>query len=181
MTALLLLLTSCAAGEDRAAAEMLEIRSALLAATGVTATANIRADYGERVFDFQIRFRGDGSLGEITIIKPDNLAGVTARVSDDGARLMYDGAALDTGPLGDGLSPAGIIPVLLAEWKGGFVGFLDTEKAGSRETLAMSSALTDTSSQRTWFDMKTNLPTRSEVVSNGRTVLTLVFENVAYE
>jgi hypothetical protein len=171
---------SCSGAGRRAEEKMLELRAAMLASDGFTATADIRADYGERVFDFKIKYAGGADGGEIAILEPESLAGVTARVADGGASLLYDGAALDTGPLGDGLSPAGIIPALISEWKTGFVDMLAEEKLGGRDTLAMTSALTESAAQTTWFDEATGMPVRAEAESGGRTVLTVEFENVSY-
>ncbi|MDR2615408.1 MAG: hypothetical protein LBC28_02400 [Oscillospiraceae bacterium] len=179
-TAIAAFAASCAGNSRRAEEKMLELRAELLASESLTATADIRADYGERVFDFKIKYTGGAELGEIAILEPESLAGVTARVEDGGASLRYDGAALDTGPLGDGLSPAGILPTLISEWKTGFVDMVREEKLGGRAALAMTSALTDRTSQTTWFDEITGLPIRAEAESDGRTALIVEFENVAY-
>jgi hypothetical protein len=170
---------SCASSV-RAEEKMLELRAALLASDEVTAVANIRADHGERVFDFKIKYIGGEDGGEITILEPESLSGITARVGGGGAGIRYDGAELDTGPLGGGLSPAGIIPALISEWKTGFVDMLSEERLDGRDALAMTSALTESADQTTWFDKKTNLPLRAEALSGGRAALTVVFENVSY-
>ena len=176
----ILSLCSCNKAE-RAEELMADIRSALGAASKITTVANIRADYTDRAFDFQIKFSGTEKAGEIAIIEPASLAGIVVRVSDSGATLSYDGAEIDTGDLGGGLSPVGIIPMLINEWKNGFTEFVYKEKRGSRGTLTMSSTLPGGAVQKTWFEEKSGLPIRAEVSASGRTVLAVVYDNVIYE
>ncbi|MDR0445936.1 MAG: hypothetical protein LBH17_02720 [Oscillospiraceae bacterium] len=172
-------LTSCSASR-RAEEKMLELRTALLASEKLTAIARIRADYGERAFEFKIKFTGDADGGELEILEPESVAGIRARVTGSGAELIFDGAALDTGPLGDGLSPVGIIPLLISEWKTGFVDTLTPERLDGRAVLAMTSSLTEKAAQTTWFDEATGLPVRAEAIADGRAALTIEFENVSY-
>ena len=178
--AALITLGSCS-NTQHAEELMTEIRASLNSATKIVAVANIRADYTDRVFDFQIKFSGTESTGEIAIIKPESLAGVLVRVSDSGAKLVYDGAELDTGELESELSPVGIIPMLINEWKNGFTDFTFKEKRGAGGTLAMSSTLTGGAVQKTWFEEKSGLPIRAEVTASGHTLLTIEFENIIYE
>ena len=159
-------------------ARMTKIQAAISAASKITAVADIRADYADRVYDFQVRFTGTEAAGEIAIQKPESLAGVTVRVSDNGAKLIYDGAELETGELGNDLSPVGIIPMLINEWKKGFTDFTVKEKHGM---LTMSTTLPGGAIQKTWFEDENNLPKRTEVVASGRTVLTVEFYDVIYE
>jgi hypothetical protein len=176
--AALLALASCAPKTDRAVTEFAQLREHLAAAANVTATAAVTADYGERVFDFRIKYQGADGAGEITILAPESLLGITARVADNAGTLKFDGAALDTGSLGDGISPAGIIPRLLAEWRSGFPDSLSLVTTGGRAELVMRSALTADARQTTRFDLSSRLPVRTEITSAGRVILTVVFENV---
>lgn len=160
---------------------MTQIRASLISAGKITTVANIRADYTDRAFDFQIKFSGTEAAGDIALIEPSSLAGVTVHVYDNGATLKYDGAEIETGDLGEGLSPVGIIPMLINEWKNGITDFTYKEKRGSRGTLTLSSTLPNGATQKTWFEEKSGLPIRAEVNSSGRTVLAIVFNNVIYE
>ena len=182
MLVLAALLTLGACSNSAHAEELMtEIRASLIASPKITAVANIRADYTDRVFDFQIKFSGTEVAGEIVIIKPESVAGVVVRVSDSGATMVYDGAELDTGDLGDGLSPVGIIPILINEWKNGLMDFTVKEKRGSVGTVMMSSTLVGGATQKTWFEENSRLPIRAEVAVSGRTVLMIDFENIIYE
>ena len=162
---------------NRAAERFSKVREVLLAAPRVTVTAAVSADYGERVFEFRLQYSGTQEGGELELLSPQMLAGVTARVSNNAATIRYDGAELDTGSLGDGLSPAGIVPRLIVEWQSGFADSLVIESGA----LIMQSALTADARQVTHFDNATGSPVRTEVICSGRVVLTVLYESFAID
>lgn len=188
------LLGSCAAQGDRAAEEFARLRAEQAAATRLETVARVSADYGERVFEFRLRYSGTYDAGEIEILEPQSLAGVTAQVSGNAATLRYDGAELDTGSLGDGLSAAGIVPRLIVEWQSGFADSLTLVRNGAgvgrREELIMQSMLVGATEhnggsagvrQTTRFDAETRIPIRTEVVRDGHVVLTVRYESFTLE
>ena len=96
--------------------------------------------------------------------------------------MEYDGAVLDTGAVTeDGLSPAEALPVLISQWQTGYISGCNFEKLGDSETLAVTTDITETVRQRSWFDAKSRLPVRSELTDGGKTVITCEFENVVIE
>lgn len=126
------LLTSCAeaggvpgAGQELTAEEEArQVRAEFLAAGSCSGTAEVTADYGLRVYDFTLDFtwqrEGDTVL---TLTAPEELAGLTAKVSQGQTRLEFDGISLDTGALtGEGLTPMELVPALM-EWAQ--TGFMD--------------------------------------------------------
>ncbi len=180
MTTLLLLLTLCACGGVRNNAEelALDIRTSLLEADTLDLTADVTADYGERVYDFTVRFTGDADKGAMEILAPEEIAGLKARIDLSGATLEYDGAELDTGALtADGLSPAEAIPVLISQWQSGFISGCSFEKLDEAETLTVTTDVSETVTSKTWFDVKTRLPLRSELSDNGRMAVTVRFDS----
>jgi hypothetical protein len=182
MITLILLLASCRASGKAADEMALDIRTALLEAEKLEITAAVTADYGDRVYDFKMKFTGNADLGEIEILAPEAIAGLKAEVSISGGTLEYDGATLDTGALtGDGLSPAEAVPVLIAQWQNGFLSGCNFEKLDDTDALAVTSDVTDSVAQRTWFDTATQLPLRAELDENGKMVIKCDFENVIIE
>lgn len=182
MTILLLLLTLCACGGVRNNAEelALDIRTSLLEAADLDLTADVTADYGERVYDFTIRFTGNADKGAMEILAPEEIAGLKARIDLSGATLEYDGAELDTGALtADGLSPAEAIPVLISQWQSGFISGCGFEKLDEAETLSVTTDVSETVTSKTWFDVKTRLPLRSEISDGGRMAVTVRFSSAA--
>lgn len=175
---MLLILSGCHAGGSGQQLA-LDIRSGLLKASSIAITADVTADYGDRVYQFIFTYTGNGAGGTLEILSPKNIAGVKAKVTVTGGTISYDGAELDTGKLtGDGLSPAESVPVLLDQWRTGYISGCNYETLGNAEALAVTTEVTQTVRQRTWFDVKTHLPLRSEFAENGRMVVAASFRGV---
>lgn len=121
---LALTLTACGGGEAREAEElMLETRSRYLEMTGCSGHMDMTADYGLRVYEYGVDFswerEGDAVL---TLTAPENVAGVTARISKGETALEFGGAMLETGPLNSaGLTPIDALPALLDYAREGFL------------------------------------------------------------
>jgi hypothetical protein len=178
MTALLSL-ASCAAQQERVEDNALEIRTAIIEAQSISVTSAVTANYGDRVYTFSLDYTESADGGEIKILAPQSIAGVTARVTGGGVKLVYDGAELDTGVMADGeTTPAGAVPTLIAQWRTGFVTSGVSERYGERDTFAMTTDISDVVSQKTWFDASTKLPIRAEIISGGNLILSVIFEKV---
>lgn len=100
---LLTLLTACKA-DHAPIQKALDFRTALMEAGGCSFKADITADYDQRVYQFTVTCdyeTGDGA--RITVTQPEEIAGISAEVSADGAQLEFDGLELDFGQMADGL------------------------------------------------------------------------------
>lgn len=178
----ILILSSCQGSKNSGTELALDIRASLLEAVKLEMTAAVRADYGERVYDFTFKYSGKADKGELEITAPESIAGLKANISVTGGTLEYDGAVLDTGAVTeDGLSPAAAIPVLISQWQSGYISGCNYEKLDDNEALAVTTDITETVKQRTWFDVKTHLPLRAELSENGKMVIACVFNNVIIE
>lgn len=91
------------------------IRAEYLAMSGWSAVAELTADYGEQVFDFTVKTSWErGGDTVITVVKPELIAGITARIRDGETILEYDGAGLSLGMLDlSGITPVSSIPALM--------------------------------------------------------------------
>ncbi|SHH85805.1 hypothetical protein SAMN02745823_01223 [Sporobacter termitidis DSM 10068] len=179
---LLFLLSACSAAKSGGQELALDIRANLLKATKIDMTADVTANYDDRTYQFTLTYSGNADRGTVVISAPKEVAGLKAEVSVSGGTISYDGANLDTGPLtGDGLSPAEAVPVLISQWETGYISGCNYEKLGDDQALAVSTDVTETVSQRTWFDVKTQLPIRAELSDGGRLVIACVFKNAAVE
>ena len=177
--AVVLILAACSGGGQSVQERVQEIRADILQAQRIVINAQVTADYGDRVYEFTIRYTGLANAGEIAILAPEQVAGITAEVSPDGAALVFDGARLDTGRLTNGgLTPVGAIPWLIYEWQSGSIEHVGTERFGDADTLTFETFVDESVSQRTWFDSGTLLPIRSEIRYNGAVVILCVFSNV---
>ena len=113
-----LLLTGCAGREVEKAYAGFSER--VNAAQSLTFTANVRAEYEHKTAKFTLSYTEDDSGGAVTVLAPELIAGVTARVEPGSTVLQYDGVVLDTGSLDSlGLSPMSSLPVLVQAMKSG--------------------------------------------------------------
>lgn len=118
----LFLLTGCKA--DKAPTQRaLDFRTALMEAGGCSFTAAICADYDQRVYDFTVTCDyTTGGSAVITVTEPEEIAGISATVSSENARLEFDGLELDFGQMADGLiSPMEAGWLLGQCWTGAYI------------------------------------------------------------
>jgi outer membrane lipoprotein-sorting protein len=189
MIVLCLLLTACGRGEKSNYDELtLQIRSAYLAMEHCSATVDLTADYGERVYQYTLTLdsQKDGDL-VLKVVKPDEVAGVTVRVKADSTALEYDGASLETGPLDDeGLSPISAPAVFLDQACEGYIAECGMETLDDTECLRVCYRAPDgepgTGTESTlWFNTNTYAPVRGEISSDGRCVVTCTFSEFTME
>ena len=109
-------LSACGGGGGGSEAEelALTIRGEYLAMTSCAAQAVVTADYGQRVYRYELSAAVNGEEALFTLTAPETVADLTARIEEDEGWLEYDGAILETGELAPGgLTPMGAIPALL--------------------------------------------------------------------
>ena len=139
MMTLCLLLAACGGGSGGRGDEelALDIRAEYLGMAACAATAEITADYGQRVYEFTLDLQyTKGGETVLTVTAPEDIAGVTARLKDGAATLEYDGASLETGELdGQGLSPVSALPALLNAVQTGFIAEVGREDLDETATL----------------------------------------------
>ena len=169
----LMLLCGCSAAES-AEEKALEIRAKYLQPTELTFRADMTADYGDRVYDYTVSYTGDGNCGVLSIEKPLEISGISVSYTEDGLRLMSEGAIIDTGPLwADGLSPAEAFPTLLESWRTGWITSSYRETLDGRECVVLELCLgaDENRTACTWFYEETLQPAAAELFSDGVSVL----------
>lgn len=182
-----LLLSACGgAGEQSGPQEQaLAIRGEYLAADGCTAKLKVTADYGQRVYTYTVDVTVADGESVLTVTAPEELAGITARLTDGDSQLEYDGAVLETGPLSsDGLTPLSAVPALLDSARSGFIDSCTQERLGERDTLRVlcrDPELPAGQGRETtlWFDAATRALVRGEIALDGYRVILCEFEEFA--
>lgn len=92
----------------------LTIRGEYLALTNFSTQVQLRADYGQRVYDYTLDVTASEQETVLTVAAPDLVAGVTARLKAEESFLEYDGLCIETGALNEnGLTPISAVPALL--------------------------------------------------------------------
>lgn len=188
----LILLTGCSEGgqeNGRSAEELaLNIRTEYLAMMTCTASVDITADYGQRVYEYSmdISWEKDGET-RLTITAPENIAGITARIQDGNSYLEYDGASLETGPLsGTGLSPVEVVPAALNYILSGYIGECDFETVGERELLWFCCRAPEAepgvgTEAVFWFEPESHSLVQAEILSDGYCVVRCEFREFTME
>ena len=155
-------LSACggAEGGNRAEQLALDIRGEYLEMGGCTASLELTADYGQRVYTYGIGLNY-AREGETT--------------------LEYDGMRVETGPLDDsGMSPVDAVPVLMDYVQEGFIAECGMEAQGESEVLRVvcrepESAAGEGRECSLWFDPSTHALLRGELSQDGFTVIQCVF------
>ena len=180
LTIALCLTLTCCGGEGGSQAEQLalDIRAEYLEMAGCTASMEVTADYGQRVYDFgvDLTWQREGESA-LTITAPENVAGVTARLAQDQAYLEYDGARVETGPLdGEDLSPMSALPQLLEAARSGYMAGCSLEEGEQRTLLQVRYADPDQApgegrETTLWFDPDTHALVEGEISVDGLRVI----------
>lgn len=187
---ILLLLSSCAqtgeipTQELTAEEEARQVRTEYLTADSCTGTAEVTADYGQRVYEFGLDFSWEQD-GEtvLTLTAPADLAGLTARIAQGQSRLEFDGISLDTGTLtGENLTPLELIPTLMEWTRTGFMAQCVYETLNETPTLRVQFRDPDmqpgTGTECTaWFSRTDHALLQAELFWNGELALSGRFSN----
>jgi len=180
MTALLL--TGCGqAGVSEAEQLALAIRGEYLAVDGCTARAAVTADYGQRVYRYELAAAVNGEETVLTLSAPETVAGLTARLTGEENLLEYDGVAVETGPLDDnGLTPVSSVPALLEAVRSGYITACALEEEGTllRVDCGDPAGSPGTGTETAlWFDTSTHALVRGEISVDGFRVILCEFSD----
>ena len=186
MTALCLCLCACGgkSGTDKMTEE---IKSEYSKIKSITMIVSVTADYGNRVYEYKLRCVGKDDAMDIEVMEPEGIKGIKAHISKDKAGLEFEGVTLDTGELfGDGLSPLEAMPMMLNAWKSGYAMETWKEKINGTQTLAVKYELSKAGNSKdtkhvVWFDLKSNLPVKAEILYDGYRVINCTFGNIIME
>jgi outer membrane lipoprotein-sorting protein len=182
MILLLLALSACGsktASEDELA---LQMRNQYLDMQSCEGIVEMVSDYGQRVYNYTASFswKKDGDM-VLTLEKPDELAGVTARIAQGKTMLEFEGARLETGPVSsEGMSPIDSLPVTLDYMMKGYIAECGWEPLEEKECLRIQfrnpeQAAGEGAEAILWLDKETGDLVKSEMISNGVTVVRCQF------
>lgn len=184
MTLLLLcLLAGCGANESSAPDE--QVRENYAALTSFSGRAQVTADYGEKVYQYEVTLAGDLTGGRLEVTAPESIAGTGFNWSDGGGSASFEDVTLETGALSsDGLSPVDAMPLILnALTTGKLTASCEETLEGEealRLTLANPSYPEGTSAVLVWLSSEDNALRRAEITWEGTTVITYVFTDFTF-
>lgn len=169
---MIILLTGCGAAEGSEAEELaLTIRGEYLAIDSCAVQAAITADYGQRVYQYEMAAAVNGDETVLTLSAPETVAGLTARITGKDGLLEFDGVAVETGPLdGQGLTPVSALPALLEAARSGYITACALEEDGAllRVDCGDPAGSPGRGTETVlWFDAATHALVRGEVSVDG--------------
>lgn len=175
-----LFLTGCAGRSHEKKQDFLALRAKWLAVEDTELHAAVRADYGDRIYDYVLSYSGSPTGGMLTVEEPKMLTGVGVEIGEKGVMLYWDGAELDTGAILGNLNPVQAFPLLLRCWQSAPVLECWEETRDGVSCLTAEFDLSEAGSPdirrcRTWFSLETEQPVAAELSENGRTVLFISF------
>ena len=128
-----LLLAGCGpAGVSEAEELALTIRGEYLAMDRCAVQVSVTADYGQRVYEYEMAVSVNGAETVLTLSAPETVAGITARLAGEESQLEFDGLSVETGPLDEnGLAPVSAVPALLEAARSGYITACGLEGEGT--------------------------------------------------
>lgn len=169
---LVLFLSGCADASSELNRGM-ALRSKLLKAGSVSFSADITADYGDKVHTFSMDCAGDAQ-GNVTftVTAPETIAGITGKIADGDGSLTFDDTALHFDLMTDDLlSPVSAPWILLKTLRSGYLTAAGMEEDQLRLTID-DSYEDDALQLDIWLDGG-DLPARAEILHDGRNILSL--------
>ena len=160
---LCLLLAAC--GKPRGEAKFKAFAEALSKLDSLNLTAQVRAEYEHKTARFTLQYEEGPDGGRVTVLAPELIRGVSARVGPGSTTLEYDSVVLDTGSLDSfGLSPLSSLPVLLRAMRIGHVDSVWEEDGKTVVSLEPDDGLKCS----VWFEKGSMRPLRAELITDGR-------------
>ena len=155
----------------------LSLRSALLNGNGCAFTAEITADYGDRLYTFVLKNTVD-SKGYLSfeVISPESIAGITGKIENDKGALTFDEQVLAFSLLTDDqISPISASWIFIKTLRSGYIGACEDTDTGMR--IQIDDSYDEDALQLDIWTDSNNIPIRGEILFRGRRIITLNVEN----
>jgi len=181
-----LLLTACGGGAGASEGERLAlaVRGEYLGMDACTAQIALTADYGQRVYEYEMTAAVEGGETVMVLTAPETVAGCTARMSGEDSALEYDGIQVETGPMDDrGLTPLSAFPRLLEAARSGYITAcaLDEEEGTLRIDCGDPEGAPGSGTETAlWFDVDTHALVRGEISVDGACAVSCRFSSFTW-
>ena len=170
---LVLLLTSCGGKTDGTMQSALDFRANLMKQQSCSFTLDITADFGVKVYNFagQCQYEMEQG-GEITLTAPENLAGISAAVRPDGAKVEFEDVQLELGQMAEGHVSPMQLPLLLGQcWTQEYISAAAKADDGRIQVTYSKGYGEEQLLVYTWLEEKTLAPVYCEVFYQDERVL----------
>ena len=169
----LMVLTLCSCSSSKNADDLAEsIRTKMAEVNTLDISTSVRADYGQRAYDFELHFTGNEKEGIIEVKSPESIAGSIIKISDGKVNTEFDGITLYMGQVSEiQETPACALVTLIDSWKNGYITDSVFETLNDIDAVAVTAYVSETCETRTWYNVDTMLPFYAEVITQGQTSL----------
>ena len=86
----------------------------------ISFSAHVSAQYDDKTAEFTLGYEQTKDTASVSVVEPELLSGIKAKLSGESLSLEYDGAMLDIGTLDDAeLSPVSALPLIVCAMRDG--------------------------------------------------------------
>lgn len=113
----LILLCGCA---DDGKAQFAEFVKIVSSTENISFSAHVSAQYDDKTAEFTLAYEQTKDTASVSVVEPELLSGIKAKLSGESLSLEYEGAMLDIGTLDDAeLSPVSALPLIVCAMRDG--------------------------------------------------------------
>lgn len=171
----LFLLSGCAAPAGMEKFDTFQQSLAQAEEVSFTARVTAQTEQSELVYDVACVSNGEST--ELTLLAPEEVAGVTVSIQDGHAKLGYGGAILELGELsGTQLTPMTALPALITALREGHAEASWVEQTDDVSLTAVRLLCGEDLAVTAWFG-DVMLPVFAELAAGEQTVLRCTIEN----
>lgn len=154
----------------------MEFRRKLLSCSECSFSAEITADYGDRLHSFSMDCQGDsGGNLRFRVTAPQTLDGISGTLSDTGGKLTFDDTALHFDLLADGqFSPVTAPWIFIKTLCSGYITAAWEEESFLR--LSMDDSYQDNALHLDIW-LEEDEPVRGEILYDGKRILTVLMKD----
>ena len=183
---MIILLTGCGPAQGNQGEELaLSVRGEYLEMTQWRARVTLTADYGQRVYQYELEASSGPEETVLTLTAPETVAGISARLEEGESTLEYEDLCLGAGTLSSQqVSPMAALPRLMSalrdgwlleegqeEWNGVPCLRLTVDQSGPGDGKILSTL---------WLDTAGGMPLRGEIAVEGEIILTAEFTSFSF-
>lgn len=172
-------LTGCTEAEA-GLGRVLQFRQEMMKANGCKFQANIKADYGEDIYEFAMQCQtGEDQVMAFEICEPETIKGICGTFGTAGGKLVFEDAALAFPTLADGLiTPVSAPWIFVQTLLGGYIDTVGEEEDQLRATV-FENYEENALQLDIWFDSE-NRPVYYEILWQNRSVLSVSVESFEF-
>lgn len=160
-----MLLTGCTKSAEAGFAEFM---AKAAQSDEISFAADLKAEFPNKTVELKLGYTQKDGEAVIEVLKPELIAGIKARVTENGAALEYDGAMLDLGRLSDDgkISPLNAVSMLVKAIRDGHLDLAWTED----ELLAARIIPADDTAVTLWLNSEL-VPVNAELSYKDKTLV----------